>query len=334
MPAATPPAERLLNLVIALLNTPSRMTKEQIRSSVVGYDSESTDAFERMFERDKDSLRELGIPVLTVQADGPADEIGYRIDPESYSLGDVELSPAELAVLSLASGFWRDAALSRDANRALTKLRAVAEGSAADDLTAGLLPRVQPAGPGLSVLLDAVLERRAVRFTYRAASTGEVTEREVEPWQVRTEGAGWYLTGLDRGRGEPRSFRLNRILSVVRAVGPAGAFEIPPEAVSRSARATEPAPVPREAVLAVVPERAGALRARSLSPRAADVDLVPDRDVVRVPFASAMELGYEIAGYGPAVLVLDPPELRDVVIARLRDAAGLAGPDLSGGDRG
>lgn len=321
VPAATPPAERLLNLVIALLNTPTRMTKEQVRRSVVGYDSETTEAFERMFERDKDALRELGIPIVTVQPDGPADEIGYRIDPESYTLGDIELSPAELAVLSLASGFWRDAALSRDANRALTKLRAVAEGSPADDLAAGLLPRVQPAGPGLPVLLDAVLERRAVRFTYRAAYTGEVTEREVEPWQVRTEGAGWYLRGFDRGRGGPRSFRLNRILSPVRPVGPAAAYEIPADALEQGS--DEPAPPVREAVLAVLPERAGALRARALAPRAADAELFEDRDVVRVPFRSAMELGYEIAGYGAAVLVLDPPELREVVVSRLRAAAAL-----------
>ena len=328
MPDETPPAERLLNLVIALLNTSSRMTKEQVRSSVVGYDSESTEAFERMFERDKDALRELGIPVLTVQAHGYADEVGYRIDPESYSLGDIELSPAELAVLSLASGFWRDAALSRDANRALTKLRAVADGSAQDDLAASLLPRVQPAGPGLPVLIDAVLDRRAVKFTYRAAYTGEVTEREVEPWQVRTEGAGWYLTGLDRGRGEPRSYRLNRIQSIVRAIGEPDAFEIPPDALARAGRQSGVAKAQREALLAVLPERAGALRARALTPREADATLVPDRDVVRVPFTSATELGYEIAGYGPAVLVLDPPELRDVVVGRLRDAVAL------GGDRG
>ena len=322
MSRPTPPAERLLNLVIALLNTTSRMTKEQVRAGVVGYESQSTDAFERMFERDKDSLRTLGIPVQTVQQHGHADEVGYRIDPDAYSLGDLELGPAELAVLSLASSFWRDATLTQDANRAITKLRAVAEGAAQDDLAAGLLPRVQPAGPGLPVLLDAIIERRAVRFTYRAAYTGEVTEREVEPWQVRTEGAGWYLVGLDRGRGEPRSYRLNRIQSTVRAVGPPEAFEVPADALDRAGEDPEEHGE-REAVLAVLPERAGALRARGLPPREPDAGTVPDRDVVRVPFRSAMELGYEIAGYGAAVLVLGPPELRDVVVRRLREVVEL-----------
>ena len=317
------PAERLLNLVIALINTSTRMTKEQIRTSVVGYSGTSDEAFERMFERDKDALRDLGIPVVTVQPDGPADEIGYRIDPDAYTLRDLELSPTELAALSLAARFWRDSALARDAARALTKLRAVAEGTPEDDLAAGLVPRVPPAGEALPVLLDAILERRVVRFTYRAASTGEVTEREVEPWRVRARGAGWYLVGRDRGRGEARSFRLNRILSTVRIASVPGAYEIPAEAPVGEERPPE-----REAVLAVLPERAMALRARAGAPRPEDADRVPGRDVVRVPFRSTAELAYEVAAYGPAVLVVEPEDLREQVVRRLHAAAQL------GGDRG
>ena len=126
MPEQIHPAERLLNLVIALVNTAGRMTKEQIRSSVAGYaDASTDDAFERMFERDKDSLRELGIPVLTVAGSGHSDDIGYRIDQEAYALPPVDLTAGELGVLSLAVQFWQDKALRTDAARALTKLRAV-----------------------------------------------------------------------------------------------------------------------------------------------------------------------------------------------------------------
>ena len=64
MPDSIPQAERLLNLVIALVNTTAPMTKEQVRASVAGYDDgASTEAFERRFERDKDILRDLGVQI-------------------------------------------------------------------------------------------------------------------------------------------------------------------------------------------------------------------------------------------------------------------------------
>jgi predicted DNA-binding transcriptional regulator YafY len=54
--------ERLMNLVIALLSTRTYITAERIRRVVAGYADCSTDeAFSRMFERDKNELRDLGI---------------------------------------------------------------------------------------------------------------------------------------------------------------------------------------------------------------------------------------------------------------------------------
>ncbi|MBL0888963.1 WYL domain-containing protein, partial [Myceligenerans sp. I2] len=119
------PAERMLNLVIALVNTDVAMTRTQIRAAVAGYgDAASDDAFFRMFERDKDTLRSLGVPVATVGLGGHTDEVGYRIDQEAYALGQIDLTPAELGVLSLAAQFWADKALRTDMARALVKLRA------------------------------------------------------------------------------------------------------------------------------------------------------------------------------------------------------------------
>ncbi|WP_284294416.1 helix-turn-helix transcriptional regulator [Luteimicrobium album] len=132
MPSQIPPAERLLNLVIALVNAPSSMSKQQVRASVAGYgDAPSPDAFERMFERDKDTLRELGIPVLTVDAGGHSDDVGYRVDLDAYTLAPVDLTSAELGVLSLAAQFWQDKTLRTDTARALTKLRAAGRGTRA-----------------------------------------------------------------------------------------------------------------------------------------------------------------------------------------------------------
>ncbi|WP_435735920.1 WYL domain-containing protein [Cellulosimicrobium sp. PMB13] len=331
--APSNPAARLLNLVIALVNTNASMTKQQIRTSVAGYgDAPSPDAFERMFERDKDTLRDLGIPIVTVDAGGHADEVGYRIDQDAYALPAVDLTPAELGVLALAAQFWQDKSLRTDISRALTKLRAAGAGETAMDAVAGLVPRVRAVGDAYTTLLDAISQRRAVSFTYRAASTGEVRPRRVQPWRIAARRGGWYLVGFDVDRDAPRSYRLSRVEGRVRATGPRDAFEVPEHVdVDAFLGGRGAGGVAR---LAVVPERAAALRARgkvvgSLPGAGAPG---PGRDVLEVPFDVRTALADEVVGYGDAVLVLEPPELRDVVVRRLQEAAGLGG--ATGGPNG
>ncbi|WP_188037625.1 YafY family protein, partial [Actinotalea sp. JY-7885] len=263
MPDALPPAERLLNLVIALVNTQHRMTKEQIRTSVAGYDhAASTDAFERMFERDKETLRELGIPVVTVTSAAHGDDLGYRVDPDAYALPPMELSAAQLGVLALAADFWQGQVLRSDAARGLTKLRVVGATPSEADTVAGLSPRLNPAGPALAPLLDAAHDRQVVTFTYRTASTGEVRRRVVEPWRLVASRGGWYLVGHDRDRAGARVFRLSRIEGPVRTVGPPGAFTVPTGTDARELVAVAQRGEERVAWLAVAADRAGALRAR------------------------------------------------------------------------
>src|SRR3954468_16600079 len=119
--------ERLLNLVICLLSTRSWLTKEQIRSAVPQYaECTTTEAFDRMFERDKEDLRELGVPLVTgSHSSWFEDEQGYRIDRGAYALPDLEFSAEELAVLGLASRVWQQASLAGAAARALVKLKAL-----------------------------------------------------------------------------------------------------------------------------------------------------------------------------------------------------------------
>ncbi|MFP3712214.1 helix-turn-helix transcriptional regulator [Puerhibacterium sp. TATVAM-FAB25] len=329
--SSTPPAERLLNLVIALVNTSAAMTKQQIRRGVAGYgDAPSVDAFERMFERDKDALRALGVPIVTVDPGGHSEEVGYRIDNDAYALPPVDLTPAELGVLALAAQLWSDKTLRTDISRAMTKLRAAGAGEAASDAMAGLTPRVRAVGDAYGPLLDAVTERRPVHFRYRAASTGQISSREVEPWRIAARRGGWYLVGWDRGRQAPRVFRLSRIEGRVRLTAAAGAFQIP-EDLDVDALLGARTGRERTAVLAVVPERASAVRARARVLGAGDLPAPvppppPDRDLLAVPFTSLTTAAEELAGYGSAVVVLDPPELRTEVLRRLHAAAALADP--------
>ncbi|HWS56981.1 MAG TPA: WYL domain-containing protein [Actinotalea sp.] len=328
MSDALAPAERLLNLVIALVNTTGRMTKEQIRRSVAGYDTAaSTDAFERMFERDKETLRELGVPVVTVASAAHGDDQGYRVDQDAYALPPMELSAAQLGVLGLAATFWQDQSLRTDASRALTKLRAVGATPAQTDAVVGLAPRIHPAGPALAPLLDAANARQVVTFTYRAASTGQLRDRTVEPWRLIASRGGWYLVGRDQDRGAPRVFRLSRIVGAVRLVGPVAAFTPPPDADPRALVLSAQRADSGTAWLAVAPDRAGALRARAVP--AADREPAPTltapvgTDLIAVPYARTGDLADEITAYTDAVVVLGPPVLRDEVVRRLQAAVDL-----------
>ena len=94
--------ERLLSLVVCLLSARRYLTAGQIRAAVPGY-PETFDAFKRMFERDKDELRELGIPLETGTNPGSDEEVGYRISRQAYELPEIRLEPDEAAVLGLAA---------------------------------------------------------------------------------------------------------------------------------------------------------------------------------------------------------------------------------------
>lgn len=169
----------------------------------------------------------------------------------------------------------------------------------------------------MSELLTAITERAPVRFTYRAAYSGETAVRTVEPWRVHARDRGWYLVGHDRDRGAQRSFRTSRIIGTVERVGEPGSITIP------ESRPPTPERVFHTSVrLAVRPESAAALRARgtvegSIETRAGA------RDLLVLDVSDIEYLADEVAGYGHSVVVLDPPELREAVLSRLRAVAAL-----------
>ena len=211
--------ERLLSLVVCLLSAGKYLTASQIRDAVPGY-PESFDAFKRMFERDKDELRELGIPLETGVSATPDEEPGYRIPRQAYGLPEIRLEPDEAAVLGLAARVWRRAELAGAAAGALLKLRAA--GIDAEETTQpGIEPRLQTGEAAFGPLWEAVRDRRPVSFGHRAAGRSASQQRRLEPWGVVNRHGRWYVAGLDTDRGETRVFRLSRIDGPVTFSGPA-----------------------------------------------------------------------------------------------------------------
>ncbi len=320
--------ERLFNLVICLLAARQYVSKERIRATVVGYGDCATDeAFDRMFERDKDELRELGVP-LEIGANSAyfEDEVGYRIRPEAYALPELSLEPDEASVLGLAARLWQQASLSSAASAALLKLRAAGVRVGEVELPA-IEPRI-PAGEGaFEPLWRAVHERRPVSFGYRAARATEASQRVVEPWGVVSTRGRWYLAGHDRGRGAVRVFRLDRIVDGrVKVFGQAGEVCPPADADPRELVRESVSSLPSADGLARLLVRADAghpLRGQAVSVKAAEDR--PGWDIVEL--ARGPRLGAWLPGFGADVLVLDPPDLRAEVVRRLRLAAGLGVDD-------
>jgi proteasome accessory factor C len=349
--------ERLLNLLIALLNTKYGLRRSELREKVY-HDTTSSDvAFGRMFERDKGELRHFGFDVETVTdkgwgSDDPA-TTRYRIGKESNRLPDVSLTPEECTVLILAAQLWEHAALGSAAVDAVRKLQA-AGGLLDAELPAGVQPRIRPAGQAFEDLVAAIHAQHPVSFRYAAGSTGTEQDRLVEPWGLGSRFGQWYLVGHDRARGDKRFFRLSRLTSAV-TVLEKETFA-PPAGFNVRAELAGLAELPvQTAVVDVEHGRLLGLRKRAVpqpgsAGRNAPQESVPQENVpqesvpqenvgaaagtdrLMVPFRDAETLGEELASYGPRARVVSPPDLAAAVCRRLAAAAEFAArpvPDVA-----
>ncbi len=319
--------ERLLNLTLCLMATSRYLSVREIADLVEGYEpgesAESEVAFRRMFERDKEELRELGVPLEAGTPRSYDDEIGYRIPKRDYALPDLHLDADEAAALGLAARLWSSASLATASAGALRKLRAA--GIDLQEVPAGVEPRVDVTEPAFEPCLAAVRDGRALRFAYRRPG-GEAMTREVEPWGVVSWRGRWYLVGHDRGRNGTRVFRLGRVEGDVTAVGPRGATK-PPEGVDLTA-------VVEDAEPRDLPEQSARLRLRAgtgwslrrqyppTSVTATDGDEEIAAEEITVAFRDVERLVDQLVALGPDIDVLEPDEVLDAV--RRRHEATLA----------
>ena len=313
-------SERLMNLVICLLVARTYVSKGKIREVVEGYRGTSDDAFEKMFERDKDELRELGVPIEVGYVDRAfEDEPGYRVRRGAFELPDIRLEGDEAAVVGLAARVWQHASLAEATSGALVKLRA-----GGVDVDTGALSAVEPhlatPDPAFDPLWDAVVTRTAVRFSYRRPG-GEPAPRRLQPWGIVSWHGHWYVVGHDRDRDAVRMFRLSRIEGDVGTEGRAGSFEVP-EGTDIRGLARNLAPEVSAAGTATVRVRAGS--GYDLRRSASRVDRLDDAwDRLEVPFAATEGLADLVTSHGADVVVEAPEELRTAVVERLRALAGV-----------
>lgn len=209
------PLERLVNLVALLLESRRPLTFDDIRNVLPAYSQDDIAAAKRMFERDKDLLRDLGIPVELAPTDAWGVEEGYVIPKEGYYLPEISFTPEEISALFVAAHTGGE---DTSAEHAVRKLLYGAEGGVLAGLSGGPLAGPEAIDAPLTALADAISGKRAVRFAYRTAG-GTPSERRVDPYGLVWRGGHWYVVGLDGGRGEIRAFRLSRFQGDVADVG-------------------------------------------------------------------------------------------------------------------
>jgi predicted DNA-binding transcriptional regulator YafY len=304
--------ERLTNLLALLLETREPLSLVAIAYELAGQYPDAAQARRAAFERDKAALREIGVPIeqQIVSGGDSAGQTRYWIDRDRYELRGLELDDDEMRALQVAMAATRPG--SSTGQDALWKLGA------------GLLDEQAPVAaivpdlPGLPVLRDAVAARTSVTFRYRDV------DRTVDPWGLLLRDGFWYLVGHDHGRGERRTYRIDRIQGAVAAIDGSG-FERPDGFDPRDAFPDDPKeigadPTRPDAVVLVDARRAG----RAERQLGADRVLVRHGDgsiEVSVPCGNEPAFRSWLFGYLDAAEVLAPADVRDGVVAWLEAVA-------------
>ena len=320
--AKNPPEERLVNLVVALVATDQGLTKDTILTSVSGYREQSEagaskDALEKMFERDKESLRRLGVPIETIGDWADPDDLRearYRVPTAEYELPeDITFTPAELALLNLAGGVWSESSMSAEARSGLRKIRAL--GIAVGEPIIGYSPRISLREPSFAALQQAIELSRVVTFPYLKPGEAAPRTRRVQPLALVEYEGRWHVFGVDLDAAADRTFLLSRIVDDVTVTREGFDPSLRDGAGERALAGLDEVASRNRALLEVNPGTEAALR---LSRRA-----LPADQGIHVPYVDVHVFAGELASYGPEVRVVEPPALTAQVIARLESARDL-----------
>ncbi len=301
--------ERLVNLTIALLATKRYLTKSEIFRSIDGYEG-NVESKERMFERDKDDLRNLGIEIEVGGFDPLfEDEAGYRIRPESYQLQLGEISGVQLALLSLAAEAWRGAAMDVLAQSAILKLQSIGIQSDLDCLPA-ISPRISAGEIDFSIIFQSIAQRKTITFDYLSDSM-LVQKRTLNPYGVATRSGLWYLIGFDMDRAEVRTFRLDRVRDEIKLFKKSIQYEIPAgfdiEKSLGQIGAQE---------LAVIDVRKG--KAQILRQLAHEIADNNEWDRLTIGFSDLSTIVDLILWHGDDVFLIEPESIKLAIIEALR----------------
>lgn len=300
--------ERLINLTLALLSAKRYLKKNQILENVSGYEG-TQEAKERMFERDKDDLRSLGIEIEVGDLDiFFEDEPGYRIPQKSYELIVPNLTPRELAIISIAANLWNDSAFAPNAQSGIRKLQSLGV-PASLDLDFKLKYRFENPSILLDGLTKAISNRCSISFSYDSQS---LKERRVNPYRILFWNDFWYLIGFDLDRNEIRLFKLSRIVSEITAAKKKKTFEIPQDFDPKQYLPKSNREVAHIAKVAIDKDMALILRNRGKL-----IEEGPESDIFEFVYTNEPSFMRELIWHGSSVKVIEPKSLSQSLLQLL-----------------
>lgn len=298
--------ERVLNLLIYLLESPVPVTSNDVRNTVHGYADQTDEAFHRMFERDKQVLRRIGVPIKLEALDAWEIDEGYTVDPDEYAIGDPGLTREERVALSVAARMVRLGG-SEAGVGAVIKLGGLEQGVGIEPLTADLGEGTETLGE----LFGAIADRKKVEFSYRGH------RRPVDPYGIAHRRGHWYLVG-NTPDGQ-RMYRADRI-SDLTVDEDSGTFEKPTGFDIRAAVDSQPWESGADPIITSTvrfDEAVAWWAARSLGVAEPQGDLTTDVEVAnRDAF-----VGW-VLSFGESAEVLAPDEMRGAVAERVQSALG------------
>lgn len=298
--------ERLLNLLAFLLTVERPVSADEIRLTVAGYDQESDEAFRRMFERDKDLLRRLGIPLRRQPTDAWEVEFGYVVPPNEYEMPDPGLTDDERVALLLAAQIVQLGG-QPSGPEAVLKLGGAPLAGGGEPLAADL----GADGETLAVAFEATVGLQRLSFGYRDR------RRTVDPYGLVHQRGHWYLIAAEGG--ERRAYRIDRAEDL-EAVGKPGSFERPQHFSARDALPKAPWEAgPADLVAVALFDAEVAWWAKRQLPDQEEVEERADGSLrARLRVANPDAFVGWILGFGAAAEILEPASLRSALLDRVR----------------
>jgi proteasome accessory factor B len=322
--------DRLFSLILALVSSREGLTKQEILRTVRGYSdifdfSENT-ALDKMFERDKDEIRSMGVIIDTLELpeeEGQTHNIRYSISRKNYDFPEgLTFTSNDLTLLNVAATAWREASLSNDSRHALTKIKSL--GVAANDPLIGVAPQIRTNDRAFSAIEDALENELILTFSYLKPGQTKPQLRNASPLAILSWGGVWYMLAWDFDVEAERTFLLKRIVSIPVRI-PQKTHPRPDEAFAHRLR------LELEALTTVNSATISVVEGSDAQARmAAKFGLSSSQQTMTFGFSDVELLADDLVIFGNQLTVLEPVNLITAVRSRLELIASLHGGKING----